>query len=560
MSEAFTHAAGYKSVVMTVADDEFSAVSEGRIRIRIGAFMFMFMMGIIVLRLAETSLLGEKQTRSTLPQAITTTRADITDRNGEILATTLQTYSLYAEPRKVWNVKESTQKLLTALPVLDPDVLEARLSADVAFKWIARGLTPKERQAVFDLGLPGLSFRREPKRVYPRGKLAAHVLGFSDSDMHGLAGAEKAFDRELSSENTPPKALSIDMRVQFALTDTLQKDKEKFDAKSAMSVLLDLKTGEIISMVSLPDFDPNAAGTASSENRYNHAAMSTYELGSVFKPITMALALETETTSLTEKLPVHKPYKVSIKYIRDDHPSKTALAMPEILAQSSNRGTSMMAMRAGGAAQRDLLGKLGLLERVPYELMESARPQVQAQWQDLTTVTVSYGHGISVTPLALAGAVAAILNGGNYIVPTILRRDASNPIKTRRIISKDTSQAVADLMRYVVTNGTGRNARAEGYGVMGKTGTADKPAIGGYDEQRLVTSFVSGFPYHDPRYVLMVTFDEPKALPTDHGFATAGWNAAKTSKKIITRIGPILGIKRQTASAQAAFTAKEALP
>lgn len=561
MAEPFIHADGYKTTVMTVADDEYAAVSEGRIRIRIGAFMFMFMMVIIVLRLAETSLFGEKPARSQLPQAITTTRADITDRNGEILATTLQTYSLYAEPRKVWNPEQTRDSLLRALPGLDRDRLYERLSADAAFKWIARGLTPKERQAVFDLGLPGLAFRREPKRVYPRGPLAAHVLGFSDPDMHGVAGAEKAFDAELSAKNTPPKALSIDMRAQFAITDILRGDLERFEAKNAMSVLLDIKTGEIISMVSLPDYDPNAAGAALPKYRYNHAAMSTYELGSVFKPITMALALETKTSTLSEKFPVHKPYKVSIKYIRDDHPSKVALAMPEILAESSNRGTSMMAMRAGGTAQKTFLGELGLLERVPYELMESARPQVQTKWQDLTTVTVSYGHGISVTPLALAAATAALLNGGEYIAPTILRRDAANPIETRRVVSRQTSQSVADLMRFVVTNGTGRNARAAGYGVMGKTGTADKPSLGGYDEQRLVTSFVSGFPYDDPRYVLMVTFDEPKALETDHGYATAGWNAAKTTKKIITRLGPILGVQRMPpVIAQAGFESKGALP
>ena len=561
MTERFTHASGIQSTVMTVADDEYAAVSEGRIRIRIGAFMFVFMMAIIVIRLAETSLFSDRAARSHLPQAITTTRADITDRNGEVLATTLQTYSLYAEPRKVWNAGETAEKLISVLPELNADEVLESLSSQRAFKWIARGLTPKERQAVFALGLPGLDFRREPKRVYPRGPLAAHILGYSDTDMIGLSGAEKAFNAELSSENAPPKALSIDMRAQHALADTLWADMTLFQANSAAGIVLDVTTGEIVAMVSLPDYDPNVPGAALPEYRYNHAAMSTYELGSVFKPITMALALETKTSTLTETFPVQKPFKVSIKYIRDDHKSKTPLAMPEILAQSSNRGTAMMALRAGAEAQKALYKDLGLFDRVPYELGESAKPQVQPTWPELTVATTSYGHGISVTPLSLAVATAAILNGGTYIAPTILRRDAANPIKGRRVMSEDTAQDVTDLMRYVVTNGTGRNARAEGYGVMGKTGTADKPSVGGYDERRLVTSFISGFPYNDPRYVVMITYDEPKALPTDWGYATAGWNAAKTTKKVITRIGPILGVERSLpAMAQSEFMSEGALP
>ena len=561
MSERFTHPSGIQSTVMTVADDEYAAVSEGRIRIRIGAFMFVFMIGIIVIRLAETTLLTPKTKRSILPQAITTTRADITDRHGQVLATTLQTYSLYAEPRKIWNAEETSKKLVEALPELDYDDVLENVSSDRAFKWIARGLTPKERQTVFALGLPGLDFRREPKRVYPRGSLAAHILGYSDTDMHGLSGAEKAFDTELSTDNAPPKALSIDMRVQYALTDTLQDDMDLFQANSAAGIVLDIKTGEIIAMASLPDYDPNVPGAALPENRYNHAAMSTYELGSVFKPITMALALETKTATLTETFPVQKPFKVSIKYIRDDHKSDEPLAMPDILAQSSNRGTAMLALRAGADAQQAMYKDLGLFDRVPYELGESARPQVQPTWPELTVATTSYGHGISVTPLALAVATGALLNGGEYITPTILRRDAANPIQARRVMSPQTSQDVTDMMRYVVTNGTGRNARAAGYGVMGKTGTADKPSIGGYDERRLVTSFISGFPHKKPRYVVMITYDEPKALPTDWGYATAGWNAAKTTKKVITRIGPILGVARSApAVAQSEFSTAGALP
>ena len=546
---------------MTVADDEFQAVSEGRIRIRIGAFAFIFMIILVVLRLGETSLFGPKPAPPNLPQAITTTRADITDRNGEVLATTLLTYSLYAEPHIVWNASETADAIMSVLPRLDREDVVARLSSGKSFEWIVRGLTPKERQAVFSLGQPGLGFRQEPKRVYPRGALASHVVGYADRDLVGTAGSERAFNDELSLPNAPAKALSIDIRVQYALADSLSYGIDRYQAKSAAGVVMDMTNGEIIAMASLPEFDPNAPATASPQSKFNHAAMSTYELGSVFKPITMALALETDTSNLTETFPVQKPFKVRNKYIRDDHPSKVPLAMPDILSESSNRGTAMLALRAGAEAQKDLLRNLGLFDRVPYELSESARPQVQDRWIDLTTTTVSYGHGIAVTPLALAVASAPLMNGGLYVTPTIAKRDAANPVSTRRVLSEETANNVRDMMRYVVTNGTGKNARAAGYGVMGKTGTADKPVVGGYAEQgEVVTSFIAGFPHTDPRYVVMITYDQPQTVEGDWNYRGAGWNAAKTAKAVIQRIGPMLGVKRsQMAMTQKGFKSQEAL-
>ena len=530
---------------MTVADDEFVSVSEGRIRIRIGAFIFMFVLLLVVLRLAEVSLFGDKRGSSLLPKEITTTRADITDRNGAVLATTLNTYSLYAEPRKIWNVEETAQKLISVRPELDINVLRERLSTERAFVWIERGLTPKERQSVFALGMPGLAFRQEPKRVYPRGNLASHVVGFTDVDLNGSAGVERAFNANLAEENAPASALSIDMRVQYAVADELQKGMERFEALSNAGVVLNLKTGEIISMVSLPNFDPNDPGATLPETRFNHASMSTYDLGSVFKPLTIAMALEDGVSSLTEMYPVHKPFKVRDKFIREDHPSKVPMAMPDILAESSNRGTAMLALKIGAEQQQKYLKDLGLFDRVPFELAESAKPQIQNRWIDLTTVTVSYGHGISVTPLALAAAIGATLNDGLYVAPTLIKRDAANPISERRVFSPNTSKHTRDMMRYVVTTGTGTKARVTGYGVMGKTGTAEKPAVGGYDEKRLVTSFVAAFPYEDPTYVVMITYDEPKAVEGTYGYATAGWNAAPTAGAVIERIAPMLGVQRR---------------
>jgi len=365
-----------------VADDEFEAVSEGRIRIRIGAIIFIIMLVIFGLRFAEVALLNKADSSRFIPKALNATRADIVDRKGEILATTLRSYSLYAEPRKVWNATETADKLSQYLPQKNRQDLIDKLSSDKKFIWLERGMGPRMHQKIFDLGLPGLAFRVEPKRVYPLGNLGAHIIGFADRDLKGMAGVERAFN--------------------------VAGGIEKFQAKSNSGVVLNIKTGEVLAMASLPNYNPNNPGAFSNEFRYNHASMSTYELGSVFKPITMAMALENNLTDLEEEFPVQEPFTIRGKTIRDDHPSKTPMAMPEILAQSSNRGTALMALRGGGDMQQAFLRDLGLMERLPLEISESARPQVQTEWQDITTVTVSYGHGISVTPLALSAAIGAL--------------------------------------------------------------------------------------------------------------------------------------------------------
>ncbi len=532
---------------LTLADEEYRTVAEGRIRIRIGVVAFVFMLLIAIVRLAEISLFSPDAHQRNLPQAIKIQRADLTDRHGELLATTLETYSLYAEPRRVWNPRETAGKLVRLRPHLDRFKLQKKLEMDRSFVWLERGLTPKERQAVFDLGLPGLAFRKEPKRVYPRENLASHIVGFTNVDMTGVAGAERAFNADLTSENAPSVALSLDLRVQFALMDELAKAHEKFDALDANGVVMDIKTGEIIAMASVPNFNPNDPDTTSPETLFNHAAMSTYDLGSVFKPLTMAMALEDNVANKTELFQVQKPYKVLSKYIRDDHPSDVPLNMAGVLGESSNRGTAMIAQRIGAERQQYHLRNLGLLSRVDYELAESAKPQVQKRWGEMATVTVSYGHGLSVTPLALTAAIGGMLNNGVYITPTVRKRSLASPAVGRRVFRSEVSQDMIDMMRFVVTDGTGKKANIPGYGVMGKTGTAEKPsATGGYDQKRLVTSFVAAFPHSDPRYAMIVTLDEPKAIEGTYGYATAGWNAAPVAGQVIRRIGPILPGSRDT--------------
>ena len=544
---------------LTLADEEYLTVTEGRIRIRIAVVLFVIMLLIAIIRLAEISVFSSDAHQSDLPQAIKISRADLTDRNGELLATTLETYSLYAEPRRVWNPAETAAKLTDLRGHLNRAKLQNKLEMDRSFVWLERGLTPKERQAVFDLGLPGLAFRKEPKRVYPRENLASHMVGFTNVDMQGVAGAERAFDAELTSDNAPSLALSLDLRVQYALTDELAKAREKFKAYDANGVVMDIRTGEIIAMASVPNFNPNNPDTTSPETLFNHAAMSTYDLGSVFKPLTMAMALEDNVADQVELFEVQKPYKVRNKFIRDDHPSDGPLNMTGVLSESSNRGTAMIAQRIGAERQQHHLRNLGLLTRVEYELAESAKPQVQSRWGEMTTVTVSYGHGLSVSPLALTAAIGGMLNDGIYVTPTVRKHSVASPENGRRVFRSEVSRDMVDMMRTVVTDGTGRKANISGYGVMGKTGTAEKPsAQGGYDETRLVTSFVAAFPHSAPRYAMIVTLDEPKAIEGTHGYATAGWNAAPTAGNVIRRIGPILPGARDTS--QYAQVAAEGTP
>jgi cell division protein FtsI (penicillin-binding protein 3) len=529
-----------KTKSVALADINHAAVSEGRIRIRISLVLFLTMIAIVLVRLAEVSLFSPDGHLRVAPQEIVHHRADITDRNGLLLATTLSSYSLYAEPSRIWNPDETAAALVSLRPSLDERAVAAQLASDRAFVWVDRGLSPKERQDVFELGHPGLGFRREPKRAYPNAPLGSHLIGWTNIDLLGAAGVERAFDERLTSDNAPELAVAMDGRAQFAIAEELKAAVEHFSALSASSVLLDIQTGEIISMVSVPDFNPNAYGTESPESRKNHAAISTYDLGSVFKPLTMAMALEDGLTTRDESFDVHLPYRVLNKYIRDDHPASEALTLDYVLSESSNRGTAMLAQRIGKERQQHYLRELGLMDRVPYELSESARPQIQEFWGEMATVTVSYGHGISVTPLALVTAIGALLNDGVYIAPTVLKVDATHAPETRRVFSSQTSQDLADMMRLTVVEGTGRKANIPGFGVMGKTGSAEKPANGGYDQKRLVTSFIAAFPHSAPRYALIVTLDEPKGLSETHGFATAGWNAAPTAGSIIERIGPML--------------------
>lgn len=528
-------------------DEERAALEAGRARI--AAIAVAFGVGFLVLlgRSVTVAVSLEDKAPVVAEVAQAPARADLVDRNGEILATTLETHSLYADPREVWDVQETARALAAVLPEVDPEVAEERLGSRRSFVWLARNLTPTQRQAVFSLGLPGLHFVTEPRRVYPRGSLAAHILGFTDVDGKGRAGLELGLEDAIldAGARGRPLPLSIDMRVQFALADELRAGMEEFTAKAAAGVVMDVRTGEVVAMASLPDYDPNRLAEADENVRLNRAATAQYEMGSVFKTFTVAMGLEEGVATLNSTYDVSKPFRVPGYTIPDYHGLNRVITLQELFEQSSNIGAATIARDVGSERQRAFLQNLGLLAPAPGELPEIARPIPPPQWGPAENATISFGHGIAVSQLATTAAVAAIANGGNYVNPTFRVVPPGTEVPTRRVMSAQTAADMLRLMRLVVTNGTGGSAEAEGYRVAGKTGTADKPVNGGYSKTRLVTSFAAVFPFDDPRYVVHILYDEPNPTPRTYGYRTAGWNAAPTVSKVISRIGPMLGVDRR---------------
>ena len=541
-----------------VEDLEYQMVGEGRVRIWIGLAVFSFALVLIVLRLAEVALLTAPPSRFAGSETDFVERTDIEDRNGQLLATTIDNYALYIRPRKILDKEAAVTGILSIMPNLDARDLRRRVNLPRDEVRIARGLVPAQRRALVESGLPGLFTRAEPMRTYPNGSVASHVLGLVNIDLEPMSGVEYSFNDDITAAGAPPKALSIDLRVQMALEDEIAKSVDRFEAQTGAGVVLDIQSGEVLGLASLPEFDPNNRDTILPRQEKNTATNAIYDLGSVFKPLTVAMALDQGVIAPDEEFPVQKPFTIQRKLIRDDHPSKTPLDVAHVLSESSNRGTALMALRAGGDMQQAFFKELGLFEKSPIELRGLAQPQYHSEWQDISIVTTSYGHGISVTPLHLASAMGAVLNDGVYVAPTLAKVDSAHTPVSRRIISKETSDKMAEFMRFVVTDGTGRNADVPGLGVMGKTGTADKPSIGGYDTQRLVTSFIAAFPVWDPKYVVMITLDEPKAVEGTHGFATAGWNAAPTAGRVMSRIAPMLTIPPKPVKTAEVFNIGEA--
>jgi cell division protein FtsI (penicillin-binding protein 3) len=518
-------------------------------------FGFIVFYGLIVWKLAMLALYpGEVQKIAFPSEATATARPDILDRNGTVLATDIKTVSLFAEPCKILDADEAVEMITAVLPDLDPRRLREKLASDRCFEWIKRELSPQKQKEIHNLGLPGLGFTAENKRIYPNGSEAAHVIGTADIDNTGISGIEKYIDGQgladlkgaglnIQSDDLKPVALSIDLRVQHAMRDELQKAIEKYKARAASGLILDATTGEVISLVSLPDFDPNFPAEAQKVDAINRIVVGTYEMGSTFKALTTAMALDSGKFTINSTLDARAGIRYGRFKIGDFHPQNRILTVPEVFIHSSNIGSARMALGVGIPGHQAFLKKMGILDRLQTELPESAAPQLPKRWSELSTITIAYGHGLAVSPLQAVMATAALVNGGYLIPPTFLPRtpEQASAMATK-VISPETSEAIRYVMRLNATEGTARAAAIPGYFVGGKTGTADQSGKSGYDNKTVLTTFMAVTPADKPRYLLLTMLDDPQAVEGTYGYRTAGQNAGPVTGLILERVAPLLGL------------------
>ncbi|HEX2552784.1 MAG TPA: penicillin-binding protein 2 [Microvirga sp.] len=487
---------------------------------------------------------------------ISAARPDIVDRNGEVLATDVKTVSVFAEPRNIIDKDEAVELLTAVLPDLDARDLREKLGTKKGFVWVKREITPRQQAEVHRLGIPGVGFLPENKRVYPNAHAAAHVLGFANIDNVGIAGIEKYIDGQglqdlngagfsFSAADLKPVQLSIDLRVQHALRNELEKGMEKYKAKAAAGAVMDVNTGEIISLVSLPDYDPNNPVDALEKDRINRINVGVFEMGSTFKALTTAMALDSGRFTINSSLDARSGLRYGKFTIGDYHATHRVLTVPEVFIHSSNIGTARMALGIGVEGHKAFLRKMGQLDRLKTELPENAEPIIPPRWGELNTVTIAFGHGLAVAPLQALSAVAALVNGGAMIPPTFLKRgeEAARQLATQ-VIKPETSEAMRYVLRLNASHpeGSASTAAIAGYFVGGKTGTAEKVINGRYAKNRNFTTFTAVVPADKPRYVFLTIMDEPQAVPGTYGFATAGWNAGPVTGNVIERVAPILGI------------------
>ena len=513
-------------------------------RLMLGMLVYAGIIALVVLRIVYLAAFGDHAGRQPGMGALVPERGDIVDRDGHPLARTIDAWSIGLHPGKVIGDKrELARRLAELMPERDEATYLAMLRSGKTFFYLQRRAPPALVEAVNAIGEPGLALDREPDRLYPQTSLAAHVVGYTDIDGQGVAGMELAFDDKLSNPATrgAPVQLSISSRIQQALEHELMEAMTTYSAIGAAGIIMDVHTSEILAMTSLPQLNPNAAGQGSPDARFNRATLGVYELGSTFKPFTVAMAMDSgviESMGQTYNCPKGLP--VGRFTITDTHPIGGPCSVAEIMRESSNIGTAQIAAQVGAARQRAFLEKMGFLSPVAVELKERGRTlSPGSNWSQIATMTVGYGHGIAVTPLHLASGYATLFNGGIYRPATLLKVGPGHPVaEGRRVFTADTSYKMRALMRVVVTHGTGRKADAPGYRVGGKTGSAEKY----HNRTLLVTTFAGVFPMDDPRYVIVVMLDEPKATAETYGFRTAGWNVAPVVSKTVSRIAPMLGV------------------
>ena len=517
-------------------------------RLMFGMLVYAGIVAIIALRILYLAVFGDHAGRKEGLTSLVPERGDIVDRNGDALARTIDAWIIAIHPTKVIGDKLAlARRLAVLMPERSEEQYFAMLRSGRSFFYLRRRASPGLVQAVNSLGEPGLAIQREPDRLYPQTSLAAHVLGYTDVDGHGVAGMERAFDKQLSDAATrgQPLMLSIDSRVQQALEHELLGAMTKFSAIGAAGVVMDIKTGEVLAMTSLPALNPNAAGQGSDEARFNRATLGVYELGSTFKPFTVAMAMDSGIIkSFGQMYNCANEYRAYGHTIHDTHPYGRACSVAEIMKESSNIGTAQIAAQVGADRQKAFLKKMGFLSPVSGELKERGRALTPgSNWGPLEVMTVGYGHGIAVTPLHLASGYATLFNGGVFHPATLLKTGPSHPVpRGVRVFSEETSNRMRALLRVVVTQGTGKKADAPGYRVGGKTGTAEKLLNGRYTSSAVVTTFAGVFPMDEPRYVIVAMLDDPKATKDTYGFHTAGWNVAPVVSVTISRIAPMLGV------------------
>jgi cell division protein FtsI (penicillin-binding protein 3) len=529
---------------------------QGQNRIRLLSIIFCVFFAAIALELGLLTL--KHKSVSTNPELAAhqtrIPRPDIVDRNGVVMATDIAVASLYADPRKINDIDEAVELLTATLPDLETKSLREKLTQPGrAFVWLKRQVSPEERDAVYNLGIPGVGYVNERKRVYPLGRLAAHAIGYVDVDTKGIAGIEKFLDdqgalytaslTEPETSTSAPAQLSMDIRIQHAVTDEVAKAVVKYKAKSGGGIILDTETGEILAMASLPDYNPNADDKRLTSVQQNKLTSGVYELGSVIKAVTFAMAFDYGTANLNSKYDARFPLVIGNARISDFHAQRRVLSVPEVFTNSSNIGTAKMALQVGLENHYEFLRRVGLLERMTTEVPESARPLLPRQWSKLSSATASFGHGFAVQPLQGLSVVADLINGGMSIPPTFLKRTKEEAeVLAHRIVKPETSEKMRYLFRLNVTEGTASKADVIGYRVGGKTGTAEKVINGRYSKEHSLATFIGAFPMDKPKYAIFVMLDEPQATPETFGFATAGWNAVPTASKIIERVAPLLNV------------------
>jgi cell division protein FtsI (penicillin-binding protein 3) len=547
----------FKKMVLKITGSKGSALEDARSRLQIISYLIMLGFIIVGIRVFDlTTIQGQfapKDANETVPLArevnrYAPMRSDIYDRNGVLLATSLNTSSLFVDPARVVDPVVSAKALVEILPSLTYEDVLKKMKGKGRFSWLKRNITPDEQYKILHIGEPGFGFRQERRRMYPQGNLTSHIVGYTNVDGKGLAGIERSFNNHLSDGDGPLNT-SLDVRVQHIVYRELSKAIKKFSGTGGAAIVLDITTGEVIAAVSLPDFDPHFPNAVDKEATFNRLTLGVYELGSTFKLFSTAAFLERNKGNIGYKFDARAPLQRYGFQIRDYRAKNQLFTAAEVFMYSSNIGSALMAENVGTDYLVNFYKDLGLLAAPKIAIDEVGRPIIPKPWRDVHSLTASYGHGLAVSPLQLVSGAASVLGGGLKVDPQFLRVDKQTKKSAEiRVLSPEISEKMRQLMRLVVTDGTAKSADVDGYAVGGKTGTAEQPGAGGYNRRKLISSILSVFPANDPKFIIYVMVQDPVGIKETYNYATGGWVAAPVVKEIVTNLGPLLNIAPQSTS------------